>query len=358
MMHDKYQAKIQLVNVNSIKMFLSFCFASLIFYVDIFTPRGINEAYFFVLPILFTKQISGKSSTIIISILAVILTVLGFIISPLGVVPTEISIINRLYVILGICVTSYILLQNKEKEIKMNHQNAALTKSVSDLQNANSDLEQYAYIASHDLQEPLRNITNYIGLLEKRITIINDVETSLFLNAIFKSAAKMKSLVQDILLYSLIKTDVIIKKVDCLQVVNEVLAEINGAINENQIKITILNLPVILGNQKNMKQIFQDLISNAIKFKNKTTVLDLLIQCEDKSTEWEFSVQDNGIGIEEAYFKQIFNVFQRLHSEDAYPGTGIGLATCKKIVNLSGGTIWLTSTVHIGSTFYFTIKKI
>lgn len=321
--------KYQIVNIINIKIFLLCFLTILIFYFDTLTPLGINEAYFYLIPVLFTIQIPGKSSTSILSIIAIILTLLGIFFSHKGVL-IEISISNRLYAILGICVTCYILMKNKEKEKIMKQQNEALVKSVLDLNNANFDLEQYAYIASHDLQEPLRNITNYIRLLEKRVEIRNDEAITFFLDGIIKSAGKMKTLIQNILLYSLISKDSPREKVDCGTVINDVLADLEYSTVENEVKITVENLPVIDGNKTYLKQIFQNLISNAIKFKTINTVPEILIYCENKNTEWEFSVRDNGIGIEEEYFEQIFKVFQRLHSEDNYPGTGIGLATCKK----------------------------
>ena len=348
--------KSQMKTTNHISIILVFIVTILVFVFDILIPRGINMGDFYPLSVVLTIWISGNRSTIFTTITTIILSVLGLIFSPEGIA-INISTINSLVAVIGILVTMYAVLKSKEKEKKVKEQNEELKKYTMELKNSNFDLEQYAYVASHDLQEPLRNITNYSSLLGKRIENEKDKETSHFLNAIVKSAQKMKALIQNILLFSLIGKDRIIEKVDCRKVLNEVLDDMEVSIRENQAKITMGNLPVVDGNQMEIKRVFQNLISNAIKFKKKNTASEIQIHCEDKSTEWEFSVTDNGIGIAEEYFNKLFKVFQRLHSEDEYPGTGIGLAICKKIINLYNGKIWVTSKPNIGSTFYFTIPK-
>jgi signal transduction histidine kinase len=327
-----------------------------IFIIDINTPLGINEGYFYTVTVLLTLWIPGKSSTYITSIIGIILTILGFHLSAAGIA-VEIAAVNRLLAVIGIGITAFTILKYKEKERIVKKQNEELEQLVVDLKRSNSELEQYAYVASHDLQEPLRNITNYVNLLGERISNDIDGETAYYLNIIINSAEKMRSLIQNILLYSLIGKDRTTIKIDCNKVLNEVLIDMRFSIRKNQARIRAGTLPVIEGNRSEIKQLFQNLISNAIKYKKKGVAPEIYIHCEDKNTEWEFSFTDNGIGIEEKYFNKLFKVFQRLHSEHDYPGAGIGLAICKKIVSLYGGKIWVSSKAGKGSTFYFTIPK-
>jgi signal transduction histidine kinase len=256
--------------------------------------------------------------------------------------------------LLFLIVSSIFLLRDYYKrlinEIKLN-------KYAGELENKNKELEQFAYISSHDLQEPLRNITNYVTLLEKRTKKNIDKETEHVLNVIVKSAERMKILIREILLYSRIGKNREIKKVDCNKVLSEVLEAIDLSIRENQAKIITDHLPVIDSDEIEIRQLFQNLLSNALKFKKNNIAPEIHVHCEGKDKEWWFSVNDNGIGIEIEYMNKMFHIFQRLHTEEEYPGTGIGLATCKKIVELNNGKIWLSSKLGIGSIFYFTIPK-
>jgi len=225
------------------------------------------------------------------------------------------------------------------------------------LEISNKELEQFAYVASHDLQEPLRNITNYVKLLEKRTTEKLNDETKHFLNVILKSADRMKILIHELLSFSRIGRNRVVGKVNCGEVLNEVLADMDLILKENNAKIKANKLPVIITNPIEIKQVFQNLLSNAIKFKKNDVAPEIEINCEEKNDKWEFSVSDNGIGIKEEYIPKIFLIFQRLHTEEEFPGTGIGLATCKKIIEMNEGKIWAISKPGIGTTFYFTVAK-
>jgi PAS domain S-box-containing protein len=234
---------------------------------------------------------------------------------------------------------------------------AALKEYASRLEISNKELEQFAYVASHDLQEPLRNITNYVGLLEAGGVENWSNESKHFLSVIIKSANRMKILIRELLNFSRVGRDRVIENVDCAEVINDVLSDLDFNIRENHAKVTVDKMPVIKGNKIEMKQLFQNLLSNALKFKKEIVTPQIHIYCEDKYTVMQFSVADNGIGIEEEYLNKLFLLFQRLHQENEYPGTGIGLATCKKIVELNKGKIWVKSKPGMGSTFYFTIPK-
>lgn len=232
-----------------------------------------------------------------------------------------------------------------------------LNKKSEDLRMANKELEQFAYVASHDLQEPLRTISNFVGLIAKKYKNKIDTNANEYISFIVKATVKMRNLIKDLLDLSRIGREVVFKPIDCNELIKDVLSEMEASILESHAKIRFGPLPVILGNQLEIKLLFQNLISNAIKFRNKNQVAEITITVEEKENEFLFAIKDNGIGIEEQYKEKIFIIFQRLHTSDEYPGTGIGLATCKKIVIRHKGNIWVESEPGHGSTFYFTIPK-
>ena len=234
------------------------------------------------------------------------------------------------------------------------------TKSESankDLQVANKELEQFAYVASHDLQEPLRTISIFVGLIEEKYSGKTDEDTELYLKQIVNAASKMQNLIKDLLDFSQIGRNISFAATDCNNILKEVIANLGATIKESKAKITSTVLPVVIGNEIELRQLFQNLISNAIKFHKKNSNPEIEITCVEKDTEYLFAFKDNGIGLEEQYKDRIFIIFQRLHTSTEYAGTGIGLATCKKIVALHNGKIWMESKLGHGSIFYFTIPK-
>jgi len=225
------------------------------------------------------------------------------------------------------------------------------------LRRSNAELEQFAYVASHDLQEPLRMVISYLQLLERRTKDKLDGEALEFIDYAVDGAIRMKGLINDLLAYSRVGTHgQASEPVACNQVLNQVLANLQLAIKENDATITHGPLPVVTGDARQLAQLFQNLISNALKFHNinRPTVH---IDAQKQSDKWCFSVADNGIGIEEEFLKKIFVIFRRLHTSSQYPGTGIGLAICKKIIERHGGEIWVESRPGQGSTFYFTLPQ-
>ena len=234
------------------------------------------------------------------------------------------------------------------------------TKSESankDLQVANKELEQFAYVASHDLQEPLRTISIFVGLIEEKYSGKTDEDTELYLKQIVNAASKMQNLIKDLLDFSQIGRNISFAATDCNNILKEVIANLGATIKESKAKITSTVLPVVIGNEIELRQLFQNLISNAIKFHKKNSNPEIEITFVEKETEYLFAFKDNGIGLEEQYKDRIFIIFQRLHTSTEYAGTGIGLATCKKIVALHNGKIWMESKLGHGSIFYFTIPK-
>lgn len=231
-------------------------------------------------------------------------------------------------------------------------------KQISqELARSNQDLEQFAYVASHDLQEPLRTISSFVQLLDKQQSDKKDEETKEYFQFIMSATEKMKNLIRDLLDYSRVGKSVVFSTVDCNIILKEVIAEMDASITESKAKITSATLPKVKGNEIQLKQLFQNLISNSIKFKKKNSIPEIDITVEEKPTEYLFALKDKGIGIDEKYINKLFVLFQRLHSETEYSGTGIGLAICKKIVTMHGGKIWVESKLGEGSTFYFTIAK-
>lgn len=230
-------------------------------------------------------------------------------------------------------------------------------KLFAELSNANKELEQFAFISSHDLQEPLRTIANFTGLLDEKYSGKSDPQTDQFLGFIKTGVSRMQNLIKDLLEFSRLGKNHNFTIVDCNGVLNEVLSSLHASVSECNALITYYNLPKMKGNETELKQLFQNLISNSIKFRRKGVAPEINILSEEKDGEYQFIFNDNGIGIEEQYFERIFIIFQRLHNATEYPGTGIGLATCKKIIDLHLGKIWLQSKPGKGTTFYFTISK-
>lgn len=235
--------------------------------------------------------------------------------------------------------------------------NKELEKNIFLLQNANKELEQFAYVSSHDLQEPLQTISNFVGLLEKTYSGKTDDDTKLYFKFILTATTKMQNLIKDLLDYSRVGKSITFTTIDCNKILKDVIADLELFIKESHAKITSAHLPVLKGNETELKRLFQNLISNAIKFRKKNVIPEINITVENKETEYLFAVKDNGIGIEEQHINKLFIIFQRLHSVEEYSGTGIGLATCKKIITLHKGKIWAESKLGEGSTFYFTLPK-
>ena len=233
-----------------------------------------------------------------------------------------------------------------------------LADKVEELARSNRDLEQFAYAASHDLQEPLRMVASYTQLLAERYGGKLDENADKFLGYAREGALRMQVLIRDLLAFSrVVQADVPRKNVDCNVVLEEALQSLTAAIEESGAAVTHTALPNVWADQTQIAQVFQNLIGNAIKF-CKEAPPQCAVRAEKAGRNWLFSVSDNGIGIAPEDAENIFVVFQRMHARTEYPGNGIGLAICKKIIEHYGGTIWVESKVVEGSTFKFTLPAV
>ena len=232
---------------------------------------------------------------------------------------------------------------------------SALLKSNQELARSNAELEQFAYVASHDLQAPLATIASYAQLLEKRYKDQLDSKASKFIDNIVHGCTRMQTLIDDLLEYSRVgRSRKPFQLTDCNQAVEQALANLQGAIRETQAVVTYSELPAVMGDISQLVQLFQNLVGNSIKYRHDVPPMVNITACKQEK-DWLFSVSDNGIGIATQHQARIFQIFQRLHTQKEYSGTGIGLAICQKIVERHGGSIWVESKPGQGSIFYFTL---
>ena len=251
-----------------------------------------------------------------------------------------------------------LMLAQKELGVKideLNIKNEELKKYID----SNMQLENFAYITSHDLREPLRTISGFANLLERKYSDKLDNTATEYLNYIITSTKNMNALIQDLLIFSRAHTgEHKVEEIQLIDLLEQITKSIGRSIQETDAKIQFKNIPkTISANETKMKQLFQNLISNAIKFRKPDTNPEIIISAKSKGKLWEFAIQDNGIGIKNDYYDKIFMIFKRLHTKNEYEGTGIGLSLCKKIVEQHGGEIYLKSKFGEGTTFYFTIEK-
>jgi PAS domain S-box-containing protein len=233
-----------------------------------------------------------------------------------------------------------------------------LVKQAERLRRSNTELEQFAYVASHDLQEPLRMVTSYVRLLQQRYQGQLDTKADLFIGYAVDGAARMKMLIEDLLAYSRVdRAPAPRAPTDCGRLLEQVRANLSSAITDTGATIVADPLPTLVADARQIGQLLQNLIGNAIKFHGADPP-QIRISATRQDADWLFAVRDNGIGIDPQYAERVFEIFQRLHTRQEYPGTGIGLAICKKIVDHHGGRIWVESVPGEGTTFSFTIPII
>lgn len=255
--------------------------------------------------------------------------------------------------------------ERQRAEIRLKSLNEELEQKVSartrELQRSNEELEEFAYAASHDLQEPLRMIAGHLQLLERRYKGKLGEDADEFIHYAVDGAKRMDQLIVDLLAYSRVGTHgQAFAEVDLNQVIARARDNLTLRIEEAKAAVIAEPLPKVQGDTIQLTQLFQNLMGNAIKFRgDHPPVVDISCHpyAQDPQRFWTFAVKDNGIGIESQYFDRIFQIFQRLHTREEFPGTGIGLSICKRIVDRHGGKIWLESAPGQGTTFFFTLPR-
>ena len=242
-----------------------------------------------------------------------------------------------------------------ERTAEVIEMNKELTRYATELERSNQDLQQFAYVVSHDLQEPLRMVVSYLQLLELRYKGQLDMDADEFIGFAVDGASRMQTLLSDLLAYSRVGTQgKPFESTDCQIVLDQTLANLKVAIEESGAVVTCDGLPTVMADATQLGQVFQNLIGNAIKFRREE-LPRIHISTEKRGEEWMVSVRDNGIGIDPQYAERIFLIFQRLHTMEEYSGTGVGLAICRRIVERHGGRIWVEPEQRKGATFYFTL---
>jgi light-regulated signal transduction histidine kinase (bacteriophytochrome) len=258
----------------------------------------------------------------------------------------------------GLSVYFKDITDRKSSEMHLKELNESLQKHAKELAISNAELEQFAYVASHDLQEPLRMVTSFMTQLEKKYGDVVDDKGRQYIHFAVDGAKRMRQIILDLLDFSRVgRTDDDLEEINFDKLINEILALYRRQIEELQANITFENLPVLQTYKTPIRQVFQNLIGNSLKYHKATEPPIISIACKETKTHFQFSVTDNGIGISPEYFDKIFIIFQRLHNKDEYSGTGMGLAIAKKITESLGGKIWVRSEEGKGSTFYFTLLK-
>jgi two-component system, sensor histidine kinase len=261
--------------------------------------------------------------------------------------------------VVGWIVTWTDIHDRKQAEEEHKKAELAIVKHAQELEKSNKELEQFAYVASHDLQEPLRIVGSYAQLLRARYFENLDENGQEFIDFISQGAHRSQQLINDLLEYSRLRAqNRPLQLTPCNEVLKQALLNLNGLIIQEDAEIIADDLPEVMGDSLKLVQLFQNLIGNALKFRSKEKVPKIRIRISEKNKkDWQFSIEDNGIGIESQYAERIFIIFQRLHTSADYPGTGIGLALCKKIVEHHGGRIWVDSVFGKGSVFHFTLPR-
>jgi light-regulated signal transduction histidine kinase (bacteriophytochrome) len=254
------------------------------------------------------------------------------------------------------------LLRDNKKQLELQQteivrRSQELEAIENKLRNTNLELENFAYAASHDLKEPLRMIGMYTQLIQRRIKGQLDENTTEYMYYVTDGVSRMQTLLDDLLNYSRLGKKGVVKSMDLNDTLFVVMNNLAATIKETQATIVVDHLPTVVGNSTEMIQLFQNLIANSIKFRQKESTPIIEITHTEKDETITFAFKDNGIGIKSDFHEKVFNIFERLHSHSDYEGTGIGLATCKKIVVNHGGQIWVNSEEGAGATFHFTIPK-
>ena len=336
---------------------------------DILLPLGVAAGVPYVTVVLLSSWLHWRRGVVLFAAIVTILIGGGFLYSPSAGIPWVV-IANRALAIFAVWVTAILLVQRQraDRAVKTAHESLEenLRRSADELErkvanrtaelaSVNANLEQFAYVASHDLQEPLRTVSSYCELIERRYRDKLDHDGREFIDFVVDATHRMKSLIEGLLEFSRVRTKgQELQPVNCDQVLDGVIADLKATVEETKATLTRDSLPEVLGDEKQLARLFLNLISIALKFRSdKAPQVHLAARQDGRFIE--FSVSDNGIGIESAYFDRIFQVFQRLHSVSEFEGTGIGLTTVARIVRRHGGRVWAEAAIEEGATIYFSL---
>lgn len=354
---------------NLVLFLLAFFFKVVIFIIDLNVSAEVAIGAVYCIVILYSWLLPGKTISLISAFVCTIFVIIGLVYSENPNPGSDTYIINRIISIIAIWICAFLVAIAKRSfdgleeakadlEGKVLSRTKELNKFNTQLINKNKELEQFAFIASHDLQEPLQTILNFTDLLERDYKNEISGRGIQYIGFISSSSLRMRNVINALLDYSRIGRSVETAYIDCNELLNEMLVDMNHGIEKSKAKITIHPLPTIHAYKVELRLLFQNLISNAIKFQEKGNIPTIEIACIEKMNSWRFSIKDNGIGIQEEFKEKIFIIFQQLNIRGKYEGTGIGLAHCRKIIDLHGGLIWVKANENEGSTFYFTIPKL
>ncbi len=255
-------------------------------------------------------------------------------------------------------INSEILKSKVKVYLDLYVQREQILKLNDTLQQSNEELERFAYICSHDMQEPVRMMNSYGEIIARKYNDVLDEKGKKYLTFIVDNAQRLQKMILDILSFSRVgREELKTESIDCNRVAKEVIAEFEPVILKTQARIESGSLPVLITSDTLVRALLHNLIGNALKFQDGAKTPHIKIQAQQNDGEWQFSIQDNGIGINPDFRDKVFAIFQRIHRKEEYPGTGIGLSTCKKLVELYGGKIWFDSVPGEGSSFFFTLPQ-
>lgn len=328
--------------------------------IDLSLPDSVAAGILYVLLVLFGWFIANIRVTLLLALTATVLTLFGWFFSHPEADFWAIAA-DRILTICVIWLTATLLYGIKKRTLALqklyNKLDEKVAKRTQELNAKNKEMEQFLYIASHDLKEPLRAIKGFAKVIEEDYEEKLNDDIKRYLQFISDAATRMSELVKGLLDHSRLGKNKKQNTINFGEVLEAVQKDLIVAISESNTVLEASDLPNIRGLEVEIRLLLQNLISNAIKFRKKDLAPVICITAKEKKHHWKFSIQDNGIGIAENHKEKIFDIFQRLHDSKEYEGTGIGLAHCKKIVELHGGNIWVESEINKGSTFHFTISK-
>ncbi len=314
--------------------------------IDSYTVIGVATGVLYIVPVGTTVLSSSRKLTIWMAVASLPLIALGYLISPPG--PLYFGLFNRGIAVVAVAFITFTVLMVKKNEERSREYSAALQRS-------NADLQRFAYVASHDLREPSRMVINFLGLLERKYADGLDDTARNYIRYAVDGSKRMEALIEDILAYSRVESRACpLRPMDAEEALAIALEDLSRVVEESGAKVTHDPLPTVMADRSQIVQLLENLIGNAIKYRGEARPL-VHVQAVRKGDAWQFSVSDNGIGMDMAYAGKVFEMFQRLHSSTEYPGTGIGLAIAKKIVERHGGKIWVESEIGKGSRFFFTL---